>query len=120
MPPDGVELRLDKIEDAQRVALMESVKMRDRVDALIELVADLTAEIGGAPPRATRGSRLTIRDRLHQVSQVVSPLALDAAMEAYYTRKNASVWTDRQRHLVVLSAVISAVGVVLMLVRAVH
>lgn len=86
------ELRggIDSLRDGQR-------KIEVKVDDLAELCAEIEHEIGGAPRIGIRGSRRSMRQRLHDLeNDKAAATAAEAALAAA-TAVRKEAWTTFQK-----------------------
>jgi hypothetical protein len=112
--PDGsITTRLDRIEQKQADLLVAIQELRDSQQAARETLADVVAEIGGAPPRDTRGDRPTIRDSVHELRAVCSPVAIEGSFRKVLSERRGMFFTRWQRGITVTGVIIASVFTVL-------
>jgi hypothetical protein len=114
--PDGsLTTRLDRLETTQGEMLVHLTRISDRLETLGGTVADVVAEVGGVPPRDTRGSRQTTREAIHELKAIVNPAAMEAAFRKVLNEKHAAYWTRWQKAVTVTGVLVGAAAAVLRL-----
>lgn len=115
MPDGNLTTRLDRLETQQGEMLVQLTRISDRLETLGGTVSDVVAEVGGVPPRETRGSRQTMRDSLHDLKAVVNPAAMEAAFRKVLNEQHAAYWTRWQKAVTVTGVLVGATAAVLRL-----
>lgn len=95
--------------------LVELTALHDGQVEARETLADVVAEIGGAPPRASRGSRPSIRSSIHELRGFCAPVALEATFRRILQEHRATFWTRWQKGITVGGVIIGALAAVLRL-----
>ena len=115
MPEGNITTRLDRIEQKQTEMLVMLRELEDGQIAARETLFDVVAEIGGAPPRATRGNRATVRDSIHELRGFCTPLAMEATFRRILQDQRATFWTRWQKAITVTGVIVGSVAAVLRL-----
>ena len=105
--------RLDRLEEAQSAIRLLCDGLTTKLDELHNDFRDVVAELGGAPPWESRGTRPTIRDRQHEIETNTSPIMFVKMMDDYMDRRNASFWGAWQKRATIVGAMIAAVASIL-------
>ena len=115
MPDGSITTRLDRIEQKQIEMLVTLKALEDGQAAERETLEDVVAELGGAPPRETRGNRQTVRDSIHELRGWCAPVAMEAAFRRVLNEKRATYWTRWQKGITVTGVIVGSLAAVLRL-----
>lgn len=95
--------RMDVFEEALQRNIAVCEPLAEQVNMIFKTVTDISAEIGGAPPAEMRGQRKTHRQRLHELENNTSPVAIEAAVNRAIAQHSDRLWSAWQKRLVVVA-----------------
>ena len=113
MPDGGVTERLDRIETRQIEQLEAAARTDEQMRGLRGDVGDLLAEVGRVPSAESRGARLPITDRLHNIEAVVTPVAIRAAVHQAFDERKTHGWTLFQKSVTIAGVLVGMTFTVL-------
>lgn len=106
---DDVQRRLTRLEDRQAEIIETLAEHTVMLQSIQESERAMTAELGGAPDPVARGTRDTIRWRVHQLENDRSATrAANAALEAARAT-NRQAWSRKEKAALFLFALVATV-----------
>ena len=95
--------RMYVFEEALQKNIAVCEPLAEQVNRIFKTVTDISAEIGGAPPAEMRGQRKTHRQRLHELENNTSPVAIEAAVNRAIAQHSDRLWSAWQKRVVVVA-----------------